>query len=126
MEEKILIHLFWKKTEIVLLPCKDVYNPKSSTNEENALLNLSQLEKEADSGGKIYVLVAKEEIKPIEVPRGIETLLEEFGDVMPEELPNGLPPLRKIQPQIDLILGAVLPNKLHYQMSPMEHEELNH
>lgn len=74
----------------------------------------------------IYVLVTKEKIQPMEAPRGVETLLEELNDVMLEELPNGLPRLRKIQHQIDLISWVILPNKSHYRMSPMEHEELKY
>lgn len=54
----------------------------------------------------------------------LEAVLQEFGGVFPQELPEGLPPLRDLQHQIDIVPGARLPNRPHYRMSPMEHEEL--
>ena len=54
----------------------------------------------------------------------MKQMLEVFEDVIPVEIPHGLPPLRDIQHHIDLIPGAVLPNKAAYRMSPKEHEEL--
>jgi hypothetical protein len=44
------------------------------------------------------------------LPHAITNLLQEFKDVSPTEIPPGLPPLRGIEHQIDLILGASLPN----------------
>ncbi|XP_071905719.1 uncharacterized protein [Coffea arabica] len=49
---------------------------------------------------------------------------QEFEDIFPEDVPNGLPPLRGIEHQIDLILGAPLPNKPVYRMGPEETKEL--
>ena len=51
-------------------------------------------------------------------------LILEFVDVMPKEIPHGLPPMRDIQHQIDLIPSLVFPNKLASTMSPKEHAEL--
>ena len=58
-----------------------------------------------------------------EFSQEVKSILE-FVDVMLEEIPHGLPPMRDIQHQMDLILGLVFPNKLASIMSPKEHEEL--
>ena len=60
----------------------------------------------------------------IEVPQAYKQLIQEFSDVFPEDLPDGLPPLRDIQHRIDFMPDAALPNRSHYRMSPTEHEEL--
>ncbi|GKD82302.1 hypothetical protein Tco_1349141 [Tanacetum coccineum] len=59
-----------------------------------------------------------------EIPKAMIPLLEEFSNVFPDELPDGLPLLRSIQHHIDLELGLQLSNKPHYRMSIGEHEEL--
>ncbi|KAK1653102.1 hypothetical protein QYE76_070907 [Lolium multiflorum] len=50
--------------------------------------------------------------------------MKAFGDVFPEEVPAGLPPLRGIEHQIDLILGASLPNRAPYRTNPEETKEI--
>jgi hypothetical protein len=44
------------------------------------------------------------------LPYAITYLLQEFKDIFPTEIPSGLPPLRGIEHQIDLIPGTTLPN----------------
>lgn len=40
-----------------------------------------------------------------ELPGDVQLILDEFAYVMPDELPEGLPPLRDIQQAIDLVLN---------------------
>ncbi|XP_074314123.1 uncharacterized protein LOC141649331 [Silene latifolia] len=49
---------------------------------------------------------------------------EEIKDVFPKTLPAGLPSIRGIERQIDLIPEASLPNKAAYRCNPMETKEL--
>ncbi|GJX93585.1 hypothetical protein Tco_0348171 [Tanacetum coccineum] len=73
----------------------------------------------------IFAIVVKWENTIMEnVPRRLHDLLSEFKNIMPEELPDGLHPLRDIQHQIDFVPGASLLNLPHYRMSPTEHDIL--
>ncbi|XP_065871915.1 uncharacterized protein [Euphorbia lathyris] len=58
------------------------------------------------------------------LPSSCISLLQEYQDVMPEELPEGLPPIRGIEHQIDLVPGAVIPNRPAYRCNPEETKEL--
>ncbi|CAA7401494.1 unnamed protein product [Spirodela intermedia] len=48
----------------------------------------------------------------------VEGILSEYADVLLEELPRDLPPLRHIQHAIDLVPGASLSNLPHYHIEP--------
>nr|GEZ24904.1 hypothetical protein [Tanacetum cinerariifolium] len=56
--------------------------------------------------------------------RKVRTILEDFKDVIPNEIRTGLPPMREVKHCIDLVPSFVLPNKATYRMNPKEHEEL--
>jgi hypothetical protein len=58
------------------------------------------------------------------LPCAITNLLLEFKDVFPAEIPPGLPPLRGIEHQIDLILDASLPNRAAYRTNLEEMKEI--
>ncbi|GJZ74670.1 hypothetical protein Tco_0639135 [Tanacetum coccineum] len=52
------------------------------------------------------------------------SVVREFLDVFPEELP-GLPPVRQVEFQIDLILGAAPVARAPYRLAPSEIQELS-
>eukprot|EP00253_Pinus_taeda_P008950 PITA_08950 len=54
----------------------------------------------------------------------IKTLLNDFVDIIVDELPNALPPIMSISHHIDLIPGASLPYKAAYKLTPQENAEV--
>jgi hypothetical protein len=59
-------------------------------------------------------------VPALERPPDVSDLLTEFQDVIPDDLPDELPPLRDIQHAIDFIPGSQLPNLPYYRMNPKE------
>ncbi|GJX88242.1 putative nucleotidyltransferase, ribonuclease H [Tanacetum coccineum] len=107
--------------KITLMPNK----PKEVVSKPTGtLLTLSQFKDELEMGNDVFVLIRKEVAEDSEIPEAIIPLLEEFLDVFPDELLDGLPPLRDIQNHIDLEPGSRLPIRPHYKISLREHEEL--
>ena len=58
------------------------------------------------------------------LPSSIVSLLQEFEDVFPEEIPKGLPPIRGIEHQIDFVLGATILNRPAYKSNLEDTKEL--
>ena len=58
------------------------------------------------------------------VPPAVTNLLQEYEEKFPAEILSGLPPMREIEHQIDLILGATLPNSAAYRTNPEETKEI--
>ena len=54
----------------------------------------------------------------------VQELLHEFGDIFSKEITPGLPRLRGIEHQIDLVLGASLPNRPTYRTNLQENKEI--
>ncbi len=63
----------------------------------------------------------KEVANLVTSPNCIKRVLDEFQNVMPEDLPEDLPPKRRVDHAIEVMLGVAPPAKAPYQMS---HEEL--
>ncbi|XP_076905920.1 uncharacterized protein LOC143561833 [Bidens hawaiensis] len=106
---------------ITLVPSK----PKELvTKPSSNYLTISQFEDKLKDAYTVFVLLGREVSEKTKIPEAMAPLFDEFVDVFPDELPDGLPPLRDIQHHIDLEPDAQLPNKPHYRMSPNEHKEL--
>jgi hypothetical protein len=57
-------------------------------------------------------------------PPTVTSPLQEYEDVSSSEIPPGLPPMRGIEHQIDLIPGAILPNRAAYRTNTEETKEI--
>ena len=53
-----------------------------------------------------------------DLPDEIQELLGEFVDIIMDELPRSLPPMRSVSHHIDLIPGVRFPNKVMYRLTP--------
>ncbi|GKE33451.1 hypothetical protein Tco_1452773 [Tanacetum coccineum] len=73
----------------------------------------------------VFTLVVVEENEIIsEAPLQVQPLLKEFADVIPDDIPPGLPAMRDIQHCIDFIPGSTILNRPAYRMNPKEFAEL--
>ncbi|KAL0420359.1 UNVERIFIED_CONTAM: hypothetical protein Slati_3058800 [Sesamum latifolium] len=57
-------------------------------------------------------------------PSVVTSILQDYEDVFPDEIPPGLPPIRGIKHQIDFMPGAFLPNRPAYRTNPEETKEI--
>ena len=101
---------------------------KSEEKKESLFSGKSEI-KRALLREQVLVLVCKDayfstnELNP-SLPSSVLSLLQEFGDLFPSEIPDGLPPLRGIEHRIDFIPGASLPNRPAYRANPEETREI--
>ena len=58
------------------------------------------------------------------LPSVVVSLLQEYEDVFPNDVPSGLPHIRGIGHQIDFVPGATIPNRSAYRSNPKEIKEL--
>ena len=79
-------------TKIVLLPCKEIECKPTSGGGKNFLAKRAFVEEMFDLG-LVFVLLGKESSKGSVVPEAVKSLLDEFTNLFPNDLPEGLPPL---------------------------------
>jgi hypothetical protein len=98
---------------------------RSREETSNCIAKKNEIKRALISHQPLIVLMYKEALlctnNPVgALPSYIVSLLQEFEDVLPEEVPQGLPPIRGI----DFIPGASIPNRLAYRSNPVETKEL--
>jgi hypothetical protein len=54
----------------------------------------------------------------------VQEMLDNFVDIVVDELPNSLPTIRSINHHIDLIPGEIMSNKATYRLTPQENEDV--
>eukprot|EP00253_Pinus_taeda_P033677 PITA_33677 len=102
----------------------------TEVNETKALLmSGKQFLKQVENSEISYAVVKKTRTVLLhteitDLPMEIQNMLEEFTDIVVDDLPDKLPPKQSISHHIDFIPGAILPNKVAYRMSPKENEEI--
>ncbi|KAL3726789.1 hypothetical protein ACJRO7_031655 [Eucalyptus globulus] len=116
---------------ITLLPLSpySIHNNQpgeGNTCKENLFLSETRVERAISKQKNVFALLVVEKKSEIERPihPKMHCLLKEFAYVFPEDLPLGLPPIRGIEHQIDLIPGSPLPNKPAYRCNPEDTKEL--
>lgn len=102
---------------------------KSERKQKNFYAKAKEIKRAMFSNKPMIVLLYKEallntnELDPV-LPSSVVTVLQEFEDVFPDEMPHGLPPIRGIEHQIDFVPGASIPNRPAYRSNPEETKEL--
>ena len=97
----------------------------------NFYLSLGDINKAIECKKPLLFMIYKENyfndqtnFEELELPSSMISLLKEFGDVFPNEIPSGLPPIRGVEHQIDFVPGAAIPNRPAYRSNPEETKEL--
>lgn len=112
------------KIKLATLPPSELDKNKNEVKPLVSLITKQQLKEAVEEVQTMSFILLFESNKETPIPDEFKPLLEEFPDVVPEEIPSGLPPMRDIQHAIDFIPGATIPNRPAYRMSPQEHAEI--
>ena len=108
---------------------KETENLRKNERKTNFYAKASEVKRSLFLNKPMIVLLYKEALfntnqLDTSLPSSIVSLLQEFEDVFPEEVPKGLPPIRRIEHQIDFVPGATIPNRPAYRSNPEETKEL--
>jgi len=111
------------ENQIIMKKKRENENVKSS--KKNLLISRHEVQKEIVSHNPIFLAIPRHLVleKLEDSPHCLDNLVKEFHVVF-QDPPKGLPPLRGIEHQIDLIPGSSLPNRPAYRTNPSETREI--
>jgi hypothetical protein len=113
----------------MLLPIEEK-KVKEEANTSILLMSGKELLSEVKRGREMqFVVVRKPKVfltstSMDDFPEEVQELLDNFVDIVVDDFPNSLPPIKSINDHIDLIPGEILPNKAAYRLTPQENEEV--
>ena len=118
-----------KGKQEALVPVDQSLKGKTNRVKGNFYAFIRDVYRALSSNCMLVLLIFKESLftneeLPSDLPLQVKTLLQEFEDVFLDELPQGLPPIRGIKHQIDLIPGSAILNYTAYRANPEETIEL--
>ncbi|CAI7908034.1 unnamed protein product, partial [Closterium sp. NIES-54] len=88
---------------------------------ETTLARFEKTVNESNTGYLALVMAAAEEEKPSsELPAAVKEVLEQYKDIMPDDLPAGVPPARTHEHEIVEEPGAKPVSRAPYRLSPTE------
>jgi hypothetical protein len=107
----------------MLLPIEDK-EPKKKASSSILLMSVKELLNEVKKEQEMqFVVVRKPWVILIntsmhDLPEEIQELLENFTDIVVDELPHSFPPIRSNNHHTELILRAIFPNKETFRLTP--------
>jgi Reverse transcriptase (RNA-dependent DNA polymerase)/RNase H-like domain found in reverse transcriptase len=112
--------------KITLSPSRMEMKSKPALNDSNFILSKSEFAEIFEESKIAFALVVKEVKgdRSTLILGPVVPLLEQFQNLVPDEIPAGLPPMRSVQHCIDFVPGAVFPDKAAYRMNLTENVEL--
>ena len=131
--EKIQPQINWKSNwitiktkdgELVLKPSQFLASPTKQL----ALISSLQAKRAIQKDSHMFLCIVglindDNGIRKLVDPR-VQSLVEEYSDIFPQELPKELPPERDILHRIELVPGQNPPSRPTYKLSYVEMEEL--
>eukprot|EP00253_Pinus_taeda_P031890 PITA_31890 len=115
-----------------LLPMEEEDALGKKIDPKNLLLGEKEDLQQIEENELNFVVICKPKIimtstKVFDLRIEIQEMLDNYYDIIVDDFPNELPPIRRISHHIDLIPGENIPNKVAYRMTPIEDEEVrNH